>query len=72
MIARELAATVLANVTIDRTERETVRAHLRVLVKRIPRKHGYPPDEREKATRTVIEQAEPRSRKPSLVPVKPV
>jgi type I restriction enzyme R subunit len=38
--------------------RENVRAHLRVLVKRILRKNGYPPDKQEKATRTVLEQAE--------------
>jgi len=58
MIARELAATVRANVTIDWTVRENVRAHLRVLVKRILRKHGYPPDKHEKATQTVLAQAE--------------
>jgi type I restriction enzyme R subunit len=58
IIARELVATVHANVTIDWTVRENVRAHLRVLVKRILRKHGYPPDKQEKATRTVLEQAE--------------
>ena len=46
------------NVTIDWTLRENVRANLRRLVKRILRKHGYPPDKQEKATRTVIEQAE--------------
>jgi type I restriction enzyme R subunit len=57
-IARELVATVRANVTIDWTVRENVRAHLRVLVKRILRKYGYPPDKQEKATRTVLEQAE--------------
>ncbi len=58
MIARELVATVRANVTIDWTVRENVRAHLRVLVKRILRKYGYPPDKQEKATQTVLEQAE--------------
>ena len=57
-IARELVATVRANVTIDWTVRENVRAHLRVLVKRILRKYGYPPDNQEKATQTVLEQAE--------------
>jgi type I restriction enzyme R subunit len=57
-IARELVATVKANVTIDWTVRENVRAHLRVLVKRCLRKHGYPPDKQEKATITVLEQAE--------------
>ena len=57
-IARELVATVRANVTIDWTVRENVRAQLRVLVKRILRKYGYPPDKQEKATQTVLEQAE--------------
>ena len=57
-IARELVDTVRGNVTIDWTLRENVRARLRVLVKRILRKHGYPPDKQESATRTVIEQAE--------------
>ena len=57
-IARELVATVRANVTIDWTVRENVRARLRVIVKRILRKHGYPPDKQEKATETVLEQAE--------------
>jgi len=56
-IARELVETVRKNVTIDWTLRENVRAHLRVLVKRILRKHGYPPDKQEKATQTVLEQA---------------
>ncbi len=56
-IARELVETVRSNVTIDWTLRETVRAQLRVLVKRILRKHGYPPDKQEKATATVLEQA---------------
>ena len=46
------------NVTIDWTLRENVRAQLRVLIKRILRKHGYPPDKQEKATQTVLEQAE--------------
>ena len=57
-IARELVATVRKNVTIDWTVRENVRAQLRVLVKRILRKYGYPPDKQEKATLTVLEQAE--------------
>ncbi len=57
-IAQELVETVHRNVTIDWTIRENVRAKLRVLVKRILRKYGYPPDKQEKATRTVIEQAE--------------
>jgi type I restriction enzyme R subunit len=56
-IARELVKTVRANVTIDWTMRENVRAQLRVLVKRILRRYGYPPDKQEKATQTVLEQA---------------
>ncbi|HVR29017.1 MAG TPA: type I restriction enzyme endonuclease domain-containing protein, partial [Thermoanaerobaculia bacterium] len=56
-IARELVETVRGNVTIDWTLRENVRAQLRVLVKRILRKYGYPPDKQEKATQTVLEQA---------------
>ena len=56
-IAQELVSAVRANVTIDWTLRENVRAHLRVLVKRILRKYGYPPDKQEKATETVLEQA---------------
>ena len=43
--------------TIDWTLRENVRAKLRVLVKRVLRKRGYPPDKQESATRTVLEQA---------------
>ena len=57
-IARELVATVRSNVTIDWTLRENVRSQLRVLVNRILRKYGYPPDKQEKATQTVLEQAE--------------
>jgi type I restriction enzyme R subunit len=57
-IARELVDSVKKNTTIDWTMRENVRAHLRVIVKRILRKHGYPPDKQEKATNTVLEQAE--------------
>ena len=58
IIARELVDTVRRNVTIDWTAREAVRAKLRTMVKRILRKHGYPPDKQEKATQTVLEQAE--------------
>ena len=56
-IAQELVKSVRANVTIDWTLRENVRAQLRVLVKRILRRYGYPPDKQEKATETVLEQA---------------
>ena len=57
-IARELVETVRGNIAIDWTLRENVRANLRRLVKRVLRKHGYPPDKQEKATQTVLEQAE--------------
>ena len=57
-IAQELTKAIRENVTIDWTERETVRAKLRVMVKRILRKYGYPPDKQEQATKTVLEQAE--------------
>jgi len=56
-IARELIRTVRNNVTIDWTLRENIQAHLRVMVKRILRKYGYPPDKQKKATETVLEQA---------------
>jgi len=57
-IARELVKIIRANVTIDWTVRENVQAKLRAMVKRILKKYGYPPDKREKATATVLEQAE--------------
>ena len=57
-IARELVVTVRNNITIDWTVKESVRAKLRIMVKRVLRKHGYPPDKEEQATRTVLEQAE--------------
>ena len=57
-IARELVDTVHKNTTIDWTVKESVKAKLRTMVKRILRKYGYPPDKQEKATQTVLEQAE--------------
>jgi type I restriction enzyme R subunit len=58
MIAKELVENVRKNTTIDWTQRENVQAKLRVVVKRILKKYGYPPDKQEKATQTVLEQAE--------------
>ncbi len=46
------------NVAVEETLRDNVRAQLRVIVKRILRKYGYPPDKQEQATQTVLEQAE--------------
>ncbi|MEI7836404.1 MAG: type I restriction enzyme endonuclease domain-containing protein, partial [Planctomycetota bacterium] len=57
-IARELVQAVRRNVTIDWAVKENVRAKLRVMVKRVLRKYKYPPDKEEKATATVLEQAE--------------
>jgi len=57
-MARELVETVRRNVTIDWTVRESARAKLRTTVRRLLRKYGYPPDKQEKATLTVLEQAE--------------
>ena len=57
-IARELVESVRRNTTTDWTEREGARAKIRVMVKRILRKYGYPPDKQEKATATVLQQAE--------------
>ena len=58
LIARELVDTVRRNTTIDWTLRESARANLRRLVKRVLSRHGYPPDKQEKATQTVLAQAE--------------
>jgi type I restriction enzyme R subunit len=62
IIAQELVRAVRNNLSIDWTLRENVRAQMRVLIKRILRKYGYPPDKQEKATQTVLEQAETLSR----------
>jgi type I restriction enzyme, R subunit len=57
-IARELVQAIKQNITIDWTQKESIRAKLRVAVKRLLKKYGYPPDKQEKATQTVIQQAE--------------
>jgi type I restriction enzyme R subunit len=57
-IARDLVQAIRNNVTIDWTMKEGVRAKLRVTVKRLLKKYGYPPDKQEKATVTVLQQAE--------------
>jgi len=56
-IARELVETIKKNTTIDWTVRENVQAKMRIAIKRILKKHGYPPDMAVRATETVIEQA---------------
>jgi type I restriction enzyme R subunit len=58
VIATELATRVCKSVTIDWTLRESARAKIKVLVKRILRKHGYAPDLQNEATTLVLQQAE--------------
>jgi type I restriction enzyme R subunit len=58
VIAAELITKVRASVTIDWTLRESARAKIRVMVKRILNKYGYPPDLQEEAVKTVLKQAE--------------
>ena len=58
VIAAELITRVKESVTIDWTVRESARAKIKVMVKRILRKHGYPPDLQEEAVKTVLAQAE--------------
>ncbi|HPD57850.1 MAG TPA: type I restriction endonuclease subunit R [Smithellaceae bacterium] len=58
LIAQELVKVVRGSITIDWTVRENVRANMRVIIKRILRKYGYPPDKQAHATELVLEQAE--------------
>lgn len=58
VIAAELISQVRKSVTIDWTLRESARAKIRVMVKRILNKHGYPPDLQDDAVKTVLQQAE--------------
>jgi len=57
-IAQELVESVRKNFTSDWSVKESSRAKLRVIIRRLLRKYGYPPDKQEKATQTVLEQAE--------------
>lgn len=57
LMAHELVDMIRGNVTIDWTIRENVQAKLRVMVKKLLKRHGYPPDMQEKATETVLLQA---------------
>ena len=58
VIAHELVASIKSNVSVDWMHRETARARTRVLVKRILRKYGYPPDLQDAAVQNVLQQAE--------------
>lgn len=57
-MAQELVKIIRKNATIDWTRRESVQAKLRIFVKRLLKKYKYPPDKQERATATVLEQAE--------------
>src|SRR4051794_6149915 len=58
IIAHELMQTIKDNVTVDWMHRDSARANIRRLVKRILRKYGYPPDLQDAAVQTVLRQAE--------------
>ncbi len=57
-LARILVEQVKANTSIDWTIKESVQARLRVIVKRILREYGYPPDQQTLATKNILQQAE--------------
>ena len=57
-IAQDLAKSIRNNMKVDWNLRESVRAQMRVTIKRLLKKYGYPPDKQEAAVRTVMEQAE--------------
>lgn len=58
VIAHELVQSVKGSITVDWMHRESARARIRVLVKRIMRKYGYPPDLEAAAVQNVLQQAE--------------
>lgn len=58
VIAHELLVSLRENVSVDWAHRDSARARMRVLVKRILRKYGYPPDLQDAAVQTVLQQAE--------------
>jgi type I restriction enzyme R subunit len=66
LIAHELVVSIRGNLPTDWMHREAARARLRVLVKRILRKYGYPPDLQDAAVKTVLQQAEELSRELAL------
>src|SRR5690606_35642115 len=56
-IARELVVSVKNSVTIDWDKKESVQAKMRVIIKRILKKYGYPPEKQDQAVKTVLDQA---------------
>jgi len=57
-IAQELTDSLRRNITADWARHDSVRAKLRLMVKRILRKYKYPPDQQEGAVELVLQQAE--------------
>ncbi|CUI04196.1 Type I restriction-modification system, restriction subunit R [Janthinobacterium sp. CG23_2] len=57
-IAHELTENLRKSITVDWSARESVRATLRLMVKRVLRKYKYPPDQQERAVELVLQQAE--------------
>jgi type I restriction enzyme R subunit len=58
VIALDLVKSIRTNISVDWMHRETARARIRVLVKRILRRYGYPPNLQDAAVQTVLQQAE--------------
>jgi type I restriction enzyme R subunit len=67
VIAHELVTNIKSSVTVDWMHRDAARARMRVLVKRILRKYGYPPDLQDAAVQTVLQQAEALSAEWALI-----
>ena len=57
-IAQELTRSLRENLTVDWSERESVRAKLRLMVRRILKKYKYPPDQQDGAVQLILEQAQ--------------
>jgi type I restriction enzyme R subunit len=57
-IAHDLAEAIRNNLTVDWNLKESVRARMRVIIKKLLKKYNYPPDQQEEAVKTVMEQAE--------------
>jgi type I restriction enzyme R subunit len=56
-IARELVDSVKKSVTIDWDKKESIQAKMRVMIKRILKKYGYPPEKQDQAVKTILDQA---------------
>ena len=65
-IAHELSKAIKANMSIDWNLRESARAKMRITVRRLLKKYGYPPDLQKMAVETVVKQAELMARNESI------